>query len=70
MKTYVDKVTIWHQGEAMATVEAVDGCAEVHLLNHFYSTETWLKLSAEVLKAVQDMESEQTELDADSKNVD
>lgn len=69
MKTYVDKVTVWHQGEPMATVEAVDGCAEVHLNNNFYSTETWLKLSAEILKAVQDMETEQTELDADSKNV-
>ena len=52
MKTYVDKVTVWHQGEPMATLEAVDGCAEVHLLNHFYTTETWLRLSAEILKAL------------------
>lgn len=63
MKTYVDKMTVWHDGEPQATIECDDGGARVEFSNHYWDSKTWSEVSIQVLQAIQLMELEQRELD-------
>lgn len=63
MKTYVDKMTIWADGEPQATIECDDGCSRVQFNNHYWDSKTWSEVSIQVLQAIKLMESEQLELE-------
>ena len=65
MKTYIDKVTVWHEGEPQATVECDDGCSRVELHNHYWTSTTWLELNQHIFQALQLQELEQRGLDQD-----
>lgn len=66
MKTYTDKVTVWDCGDAVVTIECDDGCAKVEFKDRFWNSQGWQEVSDLVLKAIQLMETEQTELDQQS----
>lgn len=65
MKTYVDKMTIWHEGKPQVIIECDDGCSRVEFHNHYWNSETWLLVSREVFNAIKRVEAEQRELDQD-----
>jgi len=65
MKTYIDKVTVWHDGEPLATVECDDGCSRVELLNHYWSSTSWLQVSQHIFQALQLQETEQSDFNKD-----
>jgi len=63
MKTYIDKMTVWHEGEPMVTIECDAGCARVEFNKLYWTSESWLLVSREVFNAIRLMETEQHELD-------
>lgn len=49
----------------MVTIECDAGCARVEFNKLYWTSETWLEVSDQVLRAIKQMEAEQRELDQD-----
>jgi hypothetical protein len=65
MKTYIDKVTVWHEGEPQATIEYSDGCSLVELHNHYWTGTTWLEVSQHIFQALELHKIEQRDFNKD-----